>query len=65
MNWSVLGSAIAGIPLLMGIKETYGRLNMDSSDSANNNDVQTVVNRDVDDSQLTMNENSYSKIQIT
>lgn len=32
MNWSVLGSVIVGIPLLLGVKETYGRLMLDDQE---------------------------------
>ena len=55
MNWSVLGSAVAGIPLLIGVKETYGRLNMDSTDNANNNEAKTVINRHVGDNSVIEN----------
>ena len=30
MNWSVLGSVIVGLPLLLGVKETYSRLTLDN-----------------------------------
>ena len=32
MNWSVLGLVIVGLPLLLGVKETYSRLTLDNID---------------------------------
>lgn len=46
MNWSLVGSTLVGIPLLIGIKEEY--LRTEADDSFITNDVQ-VINDQLDE----------------
>ena len=32
MNWSLVGSVVVGIPLLMGVTVSYGRLRLDDGE---------------------------------
>lgn len=46
MNWSLVGSTLVGIPLLVGIKEEYLRTEADEEDSLNDT---FVVNNQLDE----------------
>ncbi len=60
INWCLLGSVVVSLPLLLGVKESYGRLSIDEDDESDEPTAGTT-NQKPDDVATTNTQNSYKQ----